>query len=144
VTNATTAGNTSANDSTRAVRDTARGSGTRTITGAVKNLFRAAVKALTQRDDEEPQSQPRRRKGETEGEFRKLARKVSRRFDVRQHFKGRAAITSRYLSIPPEAYANATAYLAGTLDMLNQLNDAAGSDLGESFDTPQNHISPHL
>ena len=53
---------TSASDSTSAVRDTVEGSKNRTI----KGLFKAAIKAITQRDDDAPQPSKRRR-GEKEG-----------------------------------------------------------------------------
>jgi hypothetical protein len=106
-------------------------------------LFRDAVKAITRGDDDDPPP-PRRRRGETEGDFRKLALKVSRRFDVLHDFRRRAAITSRYLTIPAEAYAVATTYLAGAFDMLNHWNNDAGDDVNEDFNAVQEHISPHL
>jgi hypothetical protein len=102
-------------------------------------LFRAAAKAITRGDDGEPPP-PRKRSGETEGDFRKFARKVSRRLNVARDFRQRAAITSRYHTIPAEAYAVATAYLAGAFDMVNQWNNG----IGEDFDAAQEHISPHL
>jgi hypothetical protein len=108
----------------------------------IKGLFRDAVKAVLGRGDDEPQPQARRRSGETEGEFRRLARNLARRFDVRQSFKARATITSRFLTIPAEACTIATAYLSGTLDMLNDLNNDDGSDFDGGFDAPSEHISP--
>lgn len=51
----------------------ARGSKNRTVeTG----WFRAAVKAITRREADEPEMKTRRRSGETDGDFRKLARKL--------------------------------------------------------------------
>ncbi len=73
-----------------------------------------------------------------------MARIVSRLSTVRQEFKGRAIITSRYARIDPEAYAVATKYLSGTLDMLNKLNDGPGSDYGDGFNAISNPHSPHL
>ena len=83
-------------------------------------------------------------RGETEGEFRRLARNVARRFDVRGSFKARASITSRYLTIPADAYAMATAYLSGTLAMLNDLNNESGEELDAGFDAVQEYVSPRL
>ena len=89
---------------------------------AIKGLFREAVKAVTRHAEDEKPAPQRRRRGETEGEFRKLARNLSRHYhDMRADFRQRAAITSYFLTIPMEAYAAATAYLSGTLDQLNQL-----------------------
>ena len=86
---------------------------------------------------------PRRRGGNTGGEFRKLARKFSRRFaDMRQDFKARAAITGRGIRIDPAAYKRATGYLSDTLDQLNQLNN--DGSFAESYDNSQNNISPRL
>jgi hypothetical protein len=114
--------------------------------GAIKGLFREAVKAITrQAKDEAPA--PRRRRGETEGDFRKLARKLSRHYhDMRQDFRQRASITSRFLTIPADAYAFATAYLSSTFDQLNQLNDEIdlGDEYGENLDANSQRISPRL
>jgi hypothetical protein len=134
---------TNANDDSCAAGDAAQRSKNRTIVGAIKGLFHHAAKAVLRRgQDETPK--PRRRRGETEGDFARLARRFSRRADVRRDFKQRAAIARRYLAIPAEAYAVATAYLASTLDMLNQWNHDGGgdADFDEGFDTNQNHISP--
>src|SRR5258708_20804343 len=83
------------------------------VVGAIKGLFRAAAKAITRESEDEPRPKPVKRRGETEGEFKRLVRLISRRFDVRQQFRRRAAILSRYITIPVEA--RATAYLADTL-----------------------------
>ena len=116
----------------------------RTIAGTIKGLFRDAVKAITRRDEEEMPEPRRRRSGETAGEFRRLARNIARRFDLSREFRQRAAITSRYLPMPAEVYAAATAYLS-TFDMLNHWNNDtdSGSDFGDGFDADQNHLSPH-
>ncbi len=106
---------------------------------AIKGLFRDAVKALTRRDEDEPP--PRRRRGETEGEFRRLARNAARGFDVRRSFKARAGITSRFITIGPEA---ATATAASALAMLMELNNDSGDDFTEEFDAGQDHIAPRL
>jgi hypothetical protein len=139
---------TSENDSTGAVRDTAPGSKNRTITGTIKGLFRDAVNALTRRDEDEPQP-PRRRRGETEGDFRMLARKAARRFDARTQFRKVAAACAprhvRTIFLSPEEWGGPDAHLSTALDLLAHVNnDAAGSGYGGGFDTSQNHISPRL
>jgi hypothetical protein len=99
------------------------------LRGAIKSLFRAAVKAVLRRIESTPQPKQRRRKGETEGEFRRLARRCSRRTDMRQQFKQRASITSRFLAIPADVFAMATAHLA---DTLISLADEFGDDCAEN------------
>ena len=81
------------------------------------------------------------------GEFRKLARKLSRCFaDMRQDFKARAAITGRGIRIDPAAYERAARFLSDTLDQLNQLNNDAecSSDFDDEYNNSENNISPHL
>lgn len=109
---------------------------------AVKAMFKDAAKAVMRRDeDEEPE--PQRKKGETEGEFRRLSWALSRRSDSRQVFRLWAAITSRYTPIDPAACAVATEYLSDSLDMLNQLDAGDGFDSDE-FDTVSNPHSLNL
>jgi hypothetical protein len=92
--------------------------------------------------------QPRRRRsGNTGGEFRKLARKLSRRFaDMRQDFKARAAITGRGITIDPQAYERAALFLSDTFGQLNQLNNDAecSSDFDDGHNNSENNISPRL
>jgi hypothetical protein len=97
-----------------------------------------------QRDDEDEAEPKERRRGEAEGQFSRMARYLWRRLDVRQSFKGRAAIASRYAPIDREAYAIASKYLSGTLDMLHRLDDSPGSDHGDEFNAIPNLHSPHL
>ena len=131
----------SANDSTRAVRDMARGSKNR-ATETLKGLFRAAVKVVTRHNENEPQPKQRRRSGETEGGFRRLARNLARRFDVRRDFRQRAAITSRSAAIPAEAFEIAPPYLFNAFDTHNQWDDVA--DFDESHDIWQSMHSLDL
>lgn len=129
----------SANDDTLAVRDTAGGSKNRTITGAINGLFREAVKVLTRRAEDEEPPRERRRGGDTEGAFQRLARKVARRFDARQSFRRRAAITSRYIALAAEARAGAARHVADTPNAFNQWNnDDIGANFDESFEAGQN------
>jgi hypothetical protein len=93
-------------------RDFAGPSKNQTISGAIRGLFRAAVKAVTRSDDDEPPP-PRRRRGETDKGFVLASRAALR----------------RTVSMPCEAYAAATAYLADTIDWLNLWQDnAEGAD----------------
>lgn len=110
-----------------------------TIGGAIRNLFRAAVKAVLRRSEPEPQPKTRRRKGETQSEFRRLARRCSRRYDACADFKGRASITSRFLTIPADVYAMATAYLA---DTLASLADDIGGGYDDDLDNITDNVSP--
>ena len=103
-----------------------------TITGAIKNLFRAAVKAMLRRAEASPQPK-RSRKGETEGEFRRLARRCSHRTDMRQEFRQRASITSRFLAIPADVFAMATAHLADTLISLVDNIDSGYEEASVTF-----------
>lgn len=73
-----TTGAASENYSILAGRGLAGSSKNRTIPGAIKGLFRAAVKAVTRRAEDEPQPQARRRSGETEKGF---IMAVRRRYD---------------------------------------------------------------
>jgi hypothetical protein len=62
--------------------------------GVIAALFRLAAKAAAS-DDEKPKSRQRRKRGETEGQFRQLVRRVMRRFDLRPQFKHAASRTGR-------------------------------------------------
>ena len=72
--------------------------------GAIKTMFRNAVKAVTRRDDDEPPP-PRRRRGDTDTE---KAFTISAKAVLRRTFR-----------IPEEAYAAATDFLFDTLDCMN-------------------------
>ena len=111
---------------------------------SVKGLFKAAATAVTG-DDEDEEPETRRRRGETEGQFQWLSRIIAHVSTVRQNFRGRTAIASRYAPIDPEAYAVATKYLSNTLDMLSQLDGRDGCDFTESASVSRNfYHSPHL
>jgi hypothetical protein len=113
--------------------------------GSISQLFGAAVKAaLTQEDEAPAPTEKRRRKGETEGAFNWLARIVSRVSTVRRSFRQRAAITSRYAPIDPEACAVATKYLSSALDTLQQLSNDPGTDYSGTFNPVSNNNSLHL
>jgi hypothetical protein len=121
----------SANDSTRAVGDTARGTKNQTIAGAIKGWFREAVKAVTGRDEDEPQPVSRRRSGETDRGFAMAAKAALR----------------RAVRVPADAYAAVTAYLSDTLDWLNlwESNAESSDDLdSEPVDTHTNCNSLRL
>jgi hypothetical protein len=121
---ATTTAGASENDSTRAVRDTARGSKNRTSSGTirlrqgfagqVKRLFREAGKAIAQRDDD-PQPKPPRRKEDTgRAAFTKAAKKIMRRSLARRAFRMTKAIMARSrpaaAAFPAEAFEQPNPY----------------------------------
>jgi hypothetical protein len=116
----------SANDSSRSVGDTGRRSENRTIAGTIKKLFRAAVKAVTNHDEDKPQS-TRRRRGETGRAFARVARRIMR----------------RTVRIVPEAYAATTGFL-DTLDWLRLWhdNEVATEELDLHSDTDTSNPSP--
>jgi hypothetical protein len=140
---------TNAKDSTLAVRDTARGSENRTIAGAIKGLFRTATKAVTGRVDDEPPV-TRRRKGETEGEFQVMARRIARRFDPQRAFRGaiRRIGHRRGIQVPPEIAGEGAAFtsLSNPLSVMDPFGDGMGSDndFSESIDATQEYISLEL
>jgi hypothetical protein len=124
-------------------------------------LFRDAVKALTRRDEDEPQPQARRRRGETGKGFVSAWRVVLHRTEIQPEavragvidtgktFGDAAkAVMRRVAQIPTEAYTASTAYLLDTLDWLNlwDANSSADNsgDLDLDYETQQNHHSPHL
>jgi hypothetical protein len=120
-----------ASDSTRAVRDTARGSRNQTRPGfaAIGQLFRAAAKAVMRRDDDKPEPRQRRRgSGETRQAYGLAARSIISR-----------------ARLPAAAYATAS-FLSDTLDWLNLWhNDAGeGSEPDGGLDRHSNHLSPGL
>jgi hypothetical protein len=108
----------------------------------IRGLFSAAKTLLCGKDGDEPE--PRRKSGETEGEFRRMALYLWRRFEVRQGFKTWSGITSRYVQPDPAAYAIATEYLASTLDALNEMNDGTATDYGDDYNMVSNFNSLHL
>jgi hypothetical protein len=121
----------SANESSDTVRGTVSRSKDHTTggNGRLRQLFRAAVKAVTRRA-EEPAPEPRRRRGgETGKAFAIVAKSVLR----------------RVVRLPSNAYATATAYLADTLDWLNLWQDNAANDhwLDEDFSAKQDRNFPH-
>jgi hypothetical protein len=76
----------------------------------------------------------------------RLARSLTRRWPARARFTAAARQAVRRLFLPPpEAYAEAVAFLSDTLDWLNLWHDTATDDggLGEEFDTITYHLSPH-
>jgi hypothetical protein len=135
----------SANDKTRVTGGTARGTGVRGTAGKLSAAWKSVAVTATRR--RMPPQPRRRRSGDTDGEFRKLARKFSGRFaDMRQDFKARAAITGRSITIDPQAYEAAALSLSDTFAQLNLLNDDTGSDsdFNEGFDNNENGISLRL
>jgi hypothetical protein len=111
---------------------------------AIKTMFKNAASVLLRCDDDDPEYEVRRKGGETEGQFKRMARYLWRPFKVRQGFRSRTAIASRHAPIDPAAYAVATSYLANTLDALNRMNDDPASDYGDDFNAISNPNSPRF
>jgi hypothetical protein len=116
-------------DSTRTVRDTVRGSKQQPkagISGAIRRLFRQAVKVLTGRETDAPMP---RRSGRRSGDD------TARRFVRSAHRLTRLRVRG----------ARALPWLVDTLDWLN-LWQPGGADLTDdlSQDSLNNHLSPRL
>lgn len=122
----------SENGSTSVVRDMAEGTENRTTTGAIKGLFRDAVKALTRPDDEEP-PRPRRRSGDTEKGFGIAAWHLVRRL-------------VRTIILSPEEWGASDAHRHSAFDTLAQINNelTGGDDCDSQFDTVIYRLGPHL
>jgi hypothetical protein len=105
------------------------------------------VKAVTQRATGPPQPQPkRRRREETGGDFRKLARKIAQRLHTGREFRKAAKKIMRRRTIGLPAYDAAT-FLWNTLDVMNPWNNNAASsgELDGGFHcTETNHLFPRL
>ena len=94
--------------------------------GAIKQLFRAIKNALTRNDEPVPKVK-RKRREETGRAFRITARKLLRRVE----------------RIPTEAYARATAYMADTLDWLNQWHHHDEHLTEDLKPAANDHLYPH-
>lgn len=99
-------------------------------------------------DEDAPPALSRRRSGKTEGEFRRLARKLSRRLDVWRQFekvaKALAVRRVRTIILSPDEWGAPDAHLTNTNDLLQLWNNDAGSGYDGGFNTTQNHIFPGL
>ena len=141
-------------ETSRSVRDTGRRSESRTIGTAIKALFRSVVKAIAAHTEDAPQPRTRRRRGETEGDFRKLVKVIVRRIDagkLRLRFRKRAqwlaGRRARTIRLPPEAWGPEDAHLINTLDLQRLWNSDAGLDGGDfsnGYDTQVDRLSPRL
>ena len=134
---------TSASDRTSADRASAEGSKNRTT--SIKGLFKAAIKAITHRDDDAPQPSKRRR-GEKEGGGPLLMRLFVRP-------AGRPAARGRYAKLQAGAAAQnsgaseqeaqaALLYLANTLDWLKLWQDNADHWPDDDFSAKQDRYFP--
>jgi hypothetical protein len=123
-------------------RASAEGSKNRTT---IKGLFKAAIKAITQRDDDAPQPQTRRRRGEKEGGGTIMVRLFAR-------IAGRPAARGRYAALQGEAAAQhfaqsgheaqAALYLSDTLDWLKLWHDNADHWPDDDFNAKQDRYFP--
>jgi hypothetical protein len=98
--------------------------------GVIKALFRLAAKAAAARDEDEPKSRQRRKRGETEGQFRQLVRRIIRRVHLRPQFIKAAAKAGRR-STMSSAAPDTIAVGSAASPWCNPLNgmDFYGSDL---------------
>jgi hypothetical protein len=108
----------------------AQGSKNRTTTGAIKELFRKAVKAITGLDEAEPRPAARRRRGETESGFQMAAK----------------AALQRTAQLPRDAYVTAIAFLSDARDWLSLWHNETGSGEAQNGiqNTDTNHLFPHI
>jgi hypothetical protein len=128
-TSATTTEGASANDDSHAVRDTAGRSKNRTTKGSIKAQFREAGQVVTRPVDDEAEASSRRRRGETEGNFVKLAHKLSGRLQVRtirrQFVKAaRKRRRVRTIRLSREEWGGPNAHLQTTLNLFDQPNSS--------------------
>jgi hypothetical protein len=94
--------------------------------GAITHLFRAVKNAITRNCPPAPEVR-RKRREETGRAFRMTARKL----------------LQRVTRIPAEAYASATAYLADTLDWLNQWQNYDDHSSEEATRAANDDLYPH-
>jgi hypothetical protein len=76
----------------------------------IKSHFRQAAKQTVQHE-ETAKSRQRKRRGETEGQFRQLMRRMMRRFDMRPQFRNAASKAGRRSTAntaPPDTFAGFT------------------------------------
>jgi hypothetical protein len=126
----------------------ARRAGGVSARGIIKSLFRLAAKAAAARDEDEPKSRQRRKRGETEGQFRRFVRRILRRSDLRPQFRQEAAKTGRRAgaNLVPETFTASGFTAPPWCNPLNGL-DFYGGDLGgfgdsnEGFDPGPDQIS---
>ena len=95
--------------------------------GAIKAVFRQAIKAITRRQADEPKPS-RRRRGESDRALRMAAKATFRRVP----------------SLPQQAFVGATVFLADTLDWLNLWHDADAGEPGDNPDVYRNDLSLRL
>ncbi|MBV8938025.1 MAG: hypothetical protein JO095_19780, partial [Alphaproteobacteria bacterium] len=123
----------------------ATGAARRDARGVIKQLWRKLRQALTEPEGDEPKPKARRR-GESEGDFRRLGRMLGRRFNVRQSFRkvARKRLPRRLIiRLTREAWGPPDAHLITTPITNNE------SDCGNSFDAAiarnshgNNYLSP--
>jgi hypothetical protein len=125
----------------------ARRAGDPSARGIIKAMFRLAAKAAAMRDEDQPKSRQRKKRGETEGEFRQFVRRILRRSDLRPQFRrGAAKAGSRGGNLAPENFTASGFAASPWCNPLNGL-DFYGGDLGgfgdsnEAFDPGPDQVS---
>lgn len=82
-----------ANETSRLDRGSSRQSKSQTITDSIKRMFKAAAKAFSARDDEQPPTSSKRKRGETDG--------MPIRLQIAKDYAGKIAARSRYAALKP-------------------------------------------
>jgi hypothetical protein len=117
----------------------------------INRLFREASRSAASPDDK-PKSRQRRKRGETEGQFRQLVRRIMRRSDLRPQFSKAAGKAGRLSAKYGRAVETLIAAAVPGSPWCNPLNgmdfygsDLAGfSDLGTETDMGVNQNSLEL
>jgi hypothetical protein len=118
--------------------------------GAIKKLFRQAAKAVAGDDKHISKSRQRRRRGETEGQFRHLMRRILRRLNLRPQFKNAASKAGRPKknSTAPETFAagfGKSPWSNPLNGMEDYVGDLAGfGDSDDAFDNNLDQVSLDL
>ena len=148
----------SENDRTSADGFSAEGTKHRTISGTIKELFKAA-KAITGGEDEPEPERRRAKDGGSEGGMMRMARQFSHLFtarqphgpqvmrgeDMRGSFRREARRATRADTTPVDYFEATGAGWSDTLALLGQWNDEAlAADFDDSFENDHKCDSPGL
>ena len=156
-----TNGSASENDSTLAVRDTARGSRNRTTPGAIKALFKAAVKAVALPGNGEPKPEARKRRGGTDSSSPLCVTPRQPQHGGKPSARGQYAALGAVKAKPGKimnrfaraandntvraAHEDAGLYLASGMALVQFWQDNASYDcLDDSFGAQQDRYFPQL
>jgi hypothetical protein len=125
----------------------ARRAGDPSARGSIKALFRLAARAAATRDEDQPKSRQRKKRGETEGEFRRVVRRILHRSDLRPQFRrGAAKAGIRGGNLAAETFTASGFAASPWCNPLSGLDFYAGDlagfgDSNEAFDPGRDQIS---